>query len=137
MRTTSATRPRQHALRHRAAAVLFSIMVIAPCVPALSQTVSAPREQFFKIDWQVERRDGQDSAIVGRLRNDYLYSLRQIQLQIQVFDDAGRVIDEVFGAVDNRVPPGTSTTFRLPLRSTGARYAVLVHAFEFGERESP
>ena len=136
MRTTSATRPRQHALR-RAAAVLLSIIVIAPCVPASSQTLSAPRERFFKIDWQVERRDGQDSAIVGRFRNDYLYSLRQIQLQIQVFDEAGRVIDEVFGAVDNRVPPGTSTTFRLPLRSTGTRYAVLVHAFEFGERESP
>jgi hypothetical protein len=118
--------------------VLFSIIVIASCVPASSQTLSAPRERFFKIDWHVERRDGQDSAIVGAVRNDYLYSLRQIQLQVQIFDDAGQVTDEVFGAVDNRrVPPGTSISFRLPLRATGARYAVLVYSFEFGERESP
>ena len=118
-------------------ALLFGLPLIAFCVPASSQTRSAPGERFFKIDWHVERRDGQDFAIVGQLRNDYLYSLRQIQLQIQVFDTAGQVTAEVFGAVDHSVPPGGSARFRLPLEAPGARYAVLVYAFEFGDRESP
>jgi hypothetical protein len=121
-------------LRRCIAALVFGLLVIALCVPASSQTRSAPGERFFKIDWQVERRDGQDFAIVGQLRND---SLRQVQLQVQVLDAAGRVTGEVFGAVDHSVPPGGSATFRLPLPSPGARYAVLVHAFEFGDRESP
>lgn len=124
-------------LRRCIAALLFGLPLIAFCVPASSQTRSAPGERFFRIDWHVERRDGQDFAIVGQLRNDYLYSLRQIQLQIQVFDTAGQVTAEVFGAVDHSVPPGGSARFRLPLGAPGARYAVLVHAFEFGDRESP
>ncbi len=85
----------------------------------------------------MERRDDQDVAIVGQLRNDYLYSLRRIQLQVQVLDDSGRVTSEAFGRVDGAVPPGARVTFSVPLTMAGARYAVLVHAFEFGDRESP
>ena len=125
------------AVLRRFAALLFGLAVITSCQPASSQTVYSPGERFFKIDWHVERHEGQDVAIVGRLRNDYLYSLERIQLQIQVLDDVGRVTGEVFGAVDHSVPPGGSARFRLPLGSPGARYAVLVYAFEFGDRESP
>jgi hypothetical protein len=134
---TLASKHARERLRRCIAALLFGLAIIALCVPASSQTRSAPGERFFRIDWQVERREGQDFAIVGQLRNDYLYSLRQIQLQVQVLDTAGRVTGEVLGAVDQSVPPGGSATFRLPLPSPGARYAVLVHVFEFGDRESP
>jgi hypothetical protein len=124
-------------VRHRFAELLFGLAIITSCQPASSQTVYSPGERFFKIDWHVERHEGQDVAIVGRLRNDYLYSLERIQLQIQVLDDVGRVTGEFFGALGNRVPPGGSTTFRLLVGSAGAQYAVLVHAFEFGEMQSP
>jgi hypothetical protein len=35
------------------------------------------------------------------------------------------------------IPSGGRVSFRLPLPATGARYAVTVHSFEFGPRESP
>jgi hypothetical protein len=108
-------------VRHSVAVLLFGLAVITSCQSASSQTVYSPGERFFKIDWHVERHDGQDVAIVGRLRNDYLYSLERIQLHIQVLDDVGRVTGEVFGALGNRVPPGGSTTFRLLVGSAGAQ----------------
>ena len=117
-------------------ALLFALTFLTSGGPAFSQAV-APTERFFKLDWQVERRDGADVAIVGHLRNDYLYALRRIQLQVQVLDEGGRVTGEGLTAVERDVRPGESTTFRIPLRTNGARYAVLVHAFEFGDRESP
>ena len=121
----------------RRVALVVGLTCLASVVPVFSQGRSAPYERFFALDWHVERRDGQDVAVVGYLRNDYLYALRRIELRLQVFDDAGRVTSDVYGSIDRDVPPGTSVTFRVPLRDAGARYAVLVHTFEFGERQSP
>ena len=119
---------------------LISLLVAASClmpVPASSQGRGAAAERFFKVDWHVERRDGRDVAVVGQVRNDYLYTLRRVELQLQVLDAAGQVIAEVFGRIDRDIPPSASATFRLPLSETGSRYAVLVHSFDFGARESP
>jgi hypothetical protein len=118
-------------------ALVCALMCLTSGVPAFSQSPSVATERFFKIDWHVERRDGQDVAIVGIVRNEYLYSLRRLELQVQVLDEGGRVLGEVFGRIDRDVPPGGRWGFRLPLRERGARYAVLVYGFDFGERESP
>jgi hypothetical protein len=118
-------------------ALFLLLTCVASGRPAFAQTTSGPTERFFKLDWHVEHGDGGEVAIVGSLRNDYLYSLRRLQLQVQTLDEAGRIGGETVAAVDRELRPGESTTFRIPVRAPGTRYAVLVHAFEFGERESP
>ena len=120
---------------------LISLLIVAAClVPVLAAAQGrggVPAERFFRVDWHVERRDGRDAAVVGQVRNDYLYALRQVELQLQVLDATGQVIAEAFGRIDRDIPPGGSSTFRIPLSETGSRYTVLVHAFDFGHRESP
>jgi hypothetical protein len=64
-----------------ALAVILGLAAIGAGRPAPAQVVSTPAERFFRIEWQVERGDGRDAALVG--------------------------------------------------------YAIIVHAFEFGPRESP
>jgi hypothetical protein len=82
--------------------------------PATAQVVSTPQERFFR----------------------YLYRLQRVQLHAHVMDQAGQVTHDAFTAIDD-IPPGGRVTFRLALAVAGARYAVTVHAFEFGPRESP
>jgi hypothetical protein len=115
--------------------LLLGLACLTAFVPAWAQ--GTPYERFFTIEWHVEQDEGADAAIVGYLRNDYLYSLRHVELQAQIFDDAGEVTDDVIGKINRDVPPGGRVTFRLPLETAGVRYAVVVHAFEFGERQSP
>jgi hypothetical protein len=120
----------------RRVVLVLALTSLTPVTPAFPQ--GAPgAERFFKLGWQVEGQAGTEIAIVGSLRNDYLYSLRRLQLQVQVLDDGGHVTGEVVAPVGRDLRPGESTTFRIPVRTPGARYAVLVYAFEFGERESP
>ena len=118
------------------AALVLALTSLTSAAPAFSQGASGA-ERFFKLGWQVEAQDGSGIAIVGSLRNDYLYALRRLQLQVQVLDDGGHVTGEVVAPVGRDLRPGESTTFRIPVRTPGARYAVLIYAFEFGERESP
>lgn len=118
-------------------ALLLGVTALASAVAASAQAPAARSERFFKLDWHVERRDGRDTAVVGQVRNDYLYSLRGVELQVQVLDASGQVTAESFGRIDRDVRPGSVAVFRVPLQETGARYTVLVHAFDFGERESP
>lgn len=96
----------------------------------------ASEERFFRIEWQLERTDGRDTAIVGLLDNHYRYRLQRVQLQAQVFDAAGQLTHETLGPMGD-IPAGGRTTFRLPLPAPGARYTVTVYAFEFGPGESP
>ena len=120
------------------AMLIVLLTSLTPGGPAFAQAASSPSERFFKLEWQVERRDGDQVAITGHLRNDYLYSIRRLQLQVQGIDANGRVTDETVAAVGRDLRPGESTTFRIPVRTVASRYAVLVYAFEFGERgESP
>jgi hypothetical protein len=114
----------------------LALPVLAADRPATAQVVSPPQERFFRIEWQVERGDGRDVALVGHLNNHYLYRLQRVQLHAHVMDQAGQVTHDAFTAIDD-VPAGGRVTFRLPLPAGGVRYAVTVHAFEFGPRESP
>jgi hypothetical protein len=93
-------------------------------------------ERFFLIEWQLERKAGRDTAIVGSLNNHYLYRLQSVQLQAAVLDESGRVTHQALTTM-NDVPPGARGHFRIGLPAPGARYTVTVHAFEFGPRESP
>ena len=116
--------------------VLVSIVVIGWSVPARSQVQISSEERFFRIEWQVERADGRDAAVVGSLNNHYLYPVQQVQLRVEVLDAAGQLTHEGFGAM-NDVPPGARSSFRLKLPAGGARYVVTVHSFQFGRAESP
>jgi hypothetical protein len=115
---------------------LFGIVLLTFNVPVGSQVHQSTEERFFLIEWQLERSAGRDIAIVGFLRNHYLYRLQSVQLQASVLDDSGRVTHQALTTM-NDVPPGVRGQFRIRLPNTGARYAVTVHAFEFGPRESP
>jgi hypothetical protein len=119
-----------------ALAVLLGPAVIVVDRPATAQVVSMPQERFFRIEWQVERGDRRDVALVGHLNNHYLYRLQRVQLHAHVMDQAGQVTHDAFTAIED-IPAGGRVTFRLALPAGGARYAVTVHAFEFGPRESP
>lgn len=115
---------------------LLGIVLLTFNVPVGSQVHRSAEERFFLIEWQLERSAGRDIAIVGFLNNHYLYRLQSVQLQASVFDDSGRVTQQALTTM-NDVPPGVRGQFRIRLPNTGARYAVTVHAFEFGPRESP
>jgi hypothetical protein len=119
-----------------ALAVIVGLAVLGGGRSASAQVVSTPAERFFRIEWQVERGDGRDVALVGHLNNHYLYRVQRVRLHAHVMDQAGQVTHDAFTAIDD-VPAGGRVTFRLPLPAGGARYAVTVHAFEFGPRESP
>jgi hypothetical protein len=119
-----------------ALAVILGLAAIGAARPAPAQVVATPAERFFRIEWQVERGDGRDVALVGHLNNHYLYRVQRVRLHAHVMDQAGQVTHDAFTAIDD-VPAGGRVTFRLPLPAGGARYAVTVHAFEFGPRESP
>jgi hypothetical protein len=115
---------------------LFLVALLGWSVPAESQLQTSLEERFFRIEWQLERVDGRDVAIVGLLDNHYLYRLEWVQLEARVLDEAGQATHEARTTVTD-VPPNGRSSFRLPLPATGARYAVTVHAFAFGPRESP
>jgi hypothetical protein len=119
--------------------ILFVVVILTSgAPPALAQgRRSIPTERFFDVQWQVEQRDGRDVAVTGSLANQYLQAVSRVLLQVQIFDQTGRITDETFGAIAGDVPAGARVTFRLPLEAEGVRYAVLVHAFEFGTSESP
>jgi hypothetical protein len=119
-----------------AVAVILGLAAVGAGGPATAQVVSTPAERFFRIEWQVERGAGRDVALVGHLSNHYLYRLQRVQLHAHVMDQAGQVTHDAFTAIDD-VPAGGRVTFRLPLPAGGARYAITVHGFEFGPRESP
>lgn len=117
-------------------AAVLGLALVGSWARAMSQGVSAPEERFFQVEWQLERAGDRDAAIVGVLNNHYLYRLQRVRLQAHVLDTAGQVTHDAFTFVDD-IPSGGRVSFRLPLPATGARYAVTVHSFEFGPRESP
>jgi hypothetical protein len=119
-----------------ALAAILGLAAIGAGRPASAQIVSTPVERFFRIEWQVERGDGRDVALVGHLNNHYLYRVQRVRLHAHVIDQAGQVTHDAFTAIDD-IPAGGRVTFRLPLPAGGARYAITVHAFEFGVHESP
>lgn len=122
----------------KATMIAIALALMAGATPAFSQSGrSVPTERFFKLQWQVERRDGRDVAVTGSLDNHYLYAVSRVLLQVQVLDQTGQITRESFGTIPGDVPAGGRVTFRLPLEVAGPRYAVLVHAFEFGASESP
>jgi hypothetical protein len=122
--------------RSFAVAVVLALALLGAPQPAAAQVVSGPQERFFRIDWQVERGDGRDAALVGSLNNHYMYRVERVRLHAHVLNQAGQVTHDAFASVDD-IPPGGRVTFRVPLPAAGARYAVTVHSFEFGPRESP
>ena len=117
------------------AGVLWLFLVGSP-VSVASQVQTSAEERFFRIEWQLERAGSSTPAIVGTLKNEYFYPIQQVQLQVQILDAAGQVIQETIGTTRD-VPPGGRTQFRLPLPATGARYLVTVHSFHFGAGQSP
>jgi len=124
-------------IRPIAVSALLWLALLGWSAPAAeSQVHVSPEERFFRIEWQLERADGRDVAIVGLLDNHYLYRLEWVQLEAQILDGAGQPTNEAITTV-NDVPAGGRRSFRLPLPVGGARYAVTVPAFAFGPRESP
>lgn len=115
---------------------LLGLALIGSYAPADSQTRISTEERFFRIEWRLEQAGGRDAAIVGSLDNPYFYALQRVQLQAQVLDAAGQITHETLATMSD-VPAGGRGNFRVPLPVTGVRYAVTVHAFEFGSRESP
>lgn len=120
----------------RLVAGFVCLVLLGWCVSAESQVQLSSEERFFRIQWQLEQKDGDDVAIVGVLDNHYLYRLEWVQLEARVFDEAGQTTHEALTTVSD-VPPGGRSSFRFALSARGARYAVTVHAFAFGPRESP
>jgi len=113
---------------------VFALSLVLAPLAAPAQVHVSSEERFFRIEWQVERAEGRDAAILGVLRNHYFYWLQRVQLQVQILDEAGQVSQDAFAAIDD-IPPGGRGSFRLELPRAGARYAV--YAFEFGAREGP
>lgn len=113
------------------------VMLPVAIFPAIAQVFSVPQERFFRLEWRRERQGERDVAIAGYIYNDYLYPVRRVQLQIQVFDAAAEVKSEVFGWVPGDVPPGGQEYFRISLPVSGSAYGVTVYSFEFAPRESP
>jgi hypothetical protein len=116
--------------------VVSSVALLAAAFGAEGQTQTSTEEQFFVIEWQLERSGDRDVAIVGLLSNRYRYPLRWARLQTQIVDGANLITQEAFAVVRD-VPAGARVTFRVPLPASGARYIVAVHGFEFGTQESP
>jgi hypothetical protein len=116
--------------------VVGSVAILAAAIGAEGQTQTSTEERFFGIEWQLERSDDRDVAVVGLLSNRYLYPLRWARLQAQIVDGANT--HEAFAVVRD-VPAGGRVTFRLPLPASGVRCIVVVHGFEFEAKaqESP
>jgi len=123
-------------IRLRLMASLLGLVMIGSSVPAASQVQTSSEERFFRIEWEIERREGRGPVIVGSVSNHYVYSVQRVQLQAQVFDQAGQMIHEALGIISD-IPPGRRGTFRLPLPAAGARYVVTVQSFQFGAGQSP
>jgi hypothetical protein len=120
---------------------IFVVGSVAALMAALrvdGQPQTSTEEQFFGIEWQLERAGDRDVAVVGLLSNRYRHPLRWARLQAQIVDVANPIVHEAFAVVRD-VPAGGRVTFRLPLPASGARYIVVVHGFEFGTQaqESP
>jgi hypothetical protein len=56
--------------------------------------------------------------------------------RVEVLDVTDQVTTETFAGYSERHSGCSRSTFRLPLPTTGVRYVVTVHAFEFGPRGS-
>ena len=121
---------------NRRAFIVVGIGALTAPIRVWGQVQTSRDERFFTIEWQLERTEGRDVAIVGSLSNRYRYPLEWARLQAQIVDGTEQITDEAFAIVRN-VPAGGRVTFRLPLPAAGIRYVVLVNAFQFGSLESP
>ena len=120
--------------RHLVGGLLGLGLIASPLVGA-SQSQTSVEERFFRIEWQVEQ-PAERPVIVGTVRNGYSDAIQRVQVLVQVLDATGQVIHEAVGTTPS-VAPGRRGDFRVPLPVTGARYAITVHAFEFGAVQSP
>ena len=117
--------------------LLVTVASLVAISSATAQVFSVSQERFFRLEWRQERQSERDVAIAGYLYNHYLYPVRRVQLQIQVFDAAGEVKSAVFGWILSDVQPSGQGYFRVSLPVSGSAYEVTVYSFEFGPRESP
>ena len=126
-------------LKRRILLVTVGSLVMLPAAisPAIAQLFSVPQEHFFRLEWRPERQGERQVAIAGYLYNDYLYPVRRVQLQVQVFDAAGEVKSEVFGGVIADVQPSGQGYFRISLPVSGSAYAVAVYSLNSGQEKAP
>jgi hypothetical protein len=100
-----------------------------------AQGFAAPHERFFRLEWEAVHGAEGRVTIAGYIYNHYLYTVRRVQLHVEVFDGSGQQKGEAFGGVLGDVLPGGRAYFEIPVSVEGQTYGVTVHAFEFGSRE--
>ena len=123
--------------RKTLAASLLGLAFAGVPVLAASQMRTSSDEQFFRIDWELERgAGGRPPVVVGSVYNRYAYPVQRLQIQVQTVDEGDRITHEAIASVSD-VPPGGRGAFRVQLPAAGARYVITVRSFEFGAGQSP
>lgn len=106
--------------------LLAAVASAAPLTPLVNGW-----EQFFKLDWQVETRNGKP-LITGHILNDWGMPARSIQLLVEGLDAKGDILAQKVEWLGTSLTPGMRAYFEVPAPAPDApNYRVRVFAFEW------
>ncbi len=115
--------------RARTAALSVLVLVLI-ATEARAQHLDNPPTEQLRVEWTAEVSKALGPMVTGYVYNYRSTSVRHVQLRIEVQDESGRMVREIYRFVIGDIAPGSRTYFVAPVRIAGAGYRVTVQSFE-------
>ena len=95
-----------------------------------AQHLEGPPTEQLRVEWT-----GEVSKALGPMVTGYVYNyrstvVRHVLLRIEVHDESGRMVADVYRFVIGDISPGGRMYFVSPIPVVGAEYRVTVQSFE-------
>jgi len=109
-----------------------TVLVLAAGVSAQTDFGADPA-RYLKLDWTTAPA-GSQTAVWGRVYNDFGLPARDIQLLVQALDEGGRPVAQTIAWIPYILAPGTTGSFQARLPSA-ATYRVSVAGFSWAYKD--
>ena len=114
--------------------VLVALSILLFSGLAVAQTdFGADPARYLKLDWQTAPA-GPQTAVWGRVYNDFGLPARDIQLLVQALDEAGRPVAQTITWIPFVLAPGTTGSFEARVPSASS-YRVSVASFSWAYKD--
>jgi len=114
-----------------------ALLVLAVLVPARGWAQSVPdTERYFRVELEPEAVPRGGWAVQGYVYSTHAYRVNGVRLQVDVLDDQGQVLNQVYGWVPGDVPSGGRAYFFVSVPRRGVRYRAKVLSYFLVAREA-
>jgi hypothetical protein len=113
-------------------AAVVLLVVLLGASAGWAQDFGAPRDRYFRLDWEAGQPRCGRPTVTGTIFNDHpgLW-LVNVRLLVEELDASGRPVSRTVGYVNDEAPPKRRAYFEVWVPVAAATYRVTVQSFDF------